>query len=705
MPPDFSGQTLRGRSFKGQDLSEASFSYANIQGADFTDANLRNANFAGAKAGIQRRWIVGQWIILLLLSSIAGVFIGYAGVWYLFFLYPAYLQTYSLLPAIALVFAYLSTIAAVAYQGLTPKAAMTVAIVGAGAIAVAGAVAVAGSSAVELKGAIAGGGGAIAGGSARAAAGVMAIAVAVVLAGAIAASWRASAVAGLSMTAVAVAIAGPNAVIGVVPVLLLSLYVARQAHQGNDKFALVRSFSVQLESLGGTRFCGADLTEANFTAATLQSADFSASPQRPTALNRVCWKEANQLARARVEGSILADAAVRDLLITLNGYKKRYSKANLRGANLSGVNLSEANLKWADLSEASLQRADLRGANLTETLAIGTDFSAAALTGACLQAWNIDSSTQLSAVDCQYVFLLEQSNALGNRERRPHDPNKLFQPGDFETYFKEVLDTVQILIRDGINPEAFRAAMQTVLDKYPDATVRGIEKQDQAVLLTLKVPEGTDKAEVEQNWDQVYQARLEAQTAAARLEVKQQQVDDLKAITLATVSNLGHLLSNLTISNTVRAVQGDASMTENSGININAAGSIGDVSGLVGGGISGDISGVVNLGEISGMVTNSLIPLQNSDRPEAKQLADLLQQLQAAIEAEPDLPLDDKTEALEQVSTLAKAGQNPQDGTLQKLSGTAVKVIKGTIAALPDTAKLVEACGKLLPAIVSLLGL
>ncbi|NJR66278.1 MAG: hypothetical protein HC772_14655 [Leptolyngbyaceae cyanobacterium CRU_2_3] len=89
----------------------------------------------------------------------------------------------------------------------------------------------------------------------------------------------------------------------------------------------------------------------------------------------------------------------------------------------------------------------------------------------------------------------------------------------------------------------------------------------------------------------------------------------------------------------------------------------------------------------------------------AAQLDELLKQLQAAIASEPTLTDTDKTEALEQVGTLAQAGQNPQDGTLKKLSGTAVKVIRGTIAALPDTAKLVEACGKLLPAIVSLLGL
>ena len=110
-----------------------------------------------------------------------------------------------------------------------------------------------------------------------------------------------------------------------------------------------------------------------------------------------------------------------------------------------------------------------------------------------------------------------------------------------------------------------------------------------------------------------------------------------------------------------------------------------------------------NLGEINGNVTHSIAQLQTP--PEASQLADLLTQLQAAINAEPELKPDDKTEALEQITAIAKAGQNPQDSTLKKLANTSLKVIKGTIAALPSTATLVKACSELLPAIVHLLGL
>jgi hypothetical protein len=112
---------------------------------------------------------------------------------------------------------------------------------------------------------------------------------------------------------------------------------------------------------------------------------------------------------------------------------------------------------------------------------------------------------------------------------------------------------------------------------------------------------------------------------------------------------------------------------------------------------------VVNLRDISGSVTNTIDQLQATHQ--AAELVDLLRQLQHAIEADPDLKPDDKTEALEQVGTLAKAGENPQDSTLKKLAGTSIKVLKGTIAALPSTATIIKACSELLPVITKLLGL
>ena len=115
-------------------------------------------------------------------------------------------------------------------------------------------------------------------------------------------------------------------------------------------------------------------------------------------------------------------------------------------------------------------------------------------------------------------------------------------------------------------------------------------------------------------------------------------------------------------------------------------------------------SSTLNLGEISGSVTNTINQLQTAS-PEAAQLADLLKQLQAAIEAEPALSDDDKALALEQTAKLAEAGKTRADETTKKPAKLAVGFLKGLVGALPDTTKLVEACAKLLPLITGLLGL
>ena len=325
--------------------------------------------------------------------------------------------------------------------------------------------------------------------------------------------------AGAVAVAVAAAVAATVAVVAAVAATGLGIYVAWRALVGDEKHALIRTIAIAFAATGGTSFRNADLTDANFTEATLKSTDF-----RTANLTRTCFRNTEKLDRARVGNSILADTRVRELLITGNGYKKSYVGANLQEANLTGVNLNEANLKQANLSEATLYQAHLEFANLAETQALATDFTEAYFTGACLEAWNIDATTKLDRVDCRFVYLLENAKpGTDDRDRRPHHISKFFEPGDFEKLYKKIMTTVQILLKDGINPEAFTAAFQKLMQEFPDITpesIQAVEKKENDVLLTLKVPEGTDKGKVEQNWDEVYQARLEAQRQAEQLKAK-----------------------------------------------------------------------------------------------------------------------------------------------------------------------------------------
>jgi hypothetical protein len=256
------------------------------------------------------------------------------------------------------------------------------------------------------------------------------------------------------------------------------------------------------------------------------------------------------------------------------------------------------------------------------------------------------------------------------------------------------MNTVQILLRNGINPEAFRTAFQQLMEEHPDITpdsIQGVEKKGKDVLVTLEVPQDTDKGAVEHQFLEVYQAKLEAQKQAALLEAETRHSQEMKELALDVSKNnsLSGFILNLT--NTVTAENKAMNNSSDNSQNIN---------------VGGDVTGsTLNIGAIRGNVSNTISQLPSSPAPEQPGIKELLAQLQAAIEAEPDLDDEDKAEALEQVKALAEAGQNPQEGSKQKLAKRATTMLKGIVSGLPDAAKLVGEVSKLLPAIAKIFGL
>jgi hypothetical protein len=111
------------------------------------------------------------------------------------------------------------------------------------------------------------------------------------------------------------------------------------------------------------------------------------------------------------------------------------------------------------------------------------------------------------------------------------------------------------------------------------------------------------------------------------------------------------------------------------------------------------------VGDISGTVNNAINQLQASENSNAIQLAELLNQLKTAIEAESGLPADDKEVALEQVAVLASEGENPNKESSFKPVKTAIAALKGTATALPAAAELVKEFNQILPLIGQIFGL
>lgn len=122
---------------------------------------------------------------------------------------------------------------------------------------------------------------------------------------------------------------------------------------------------------------------------------------------------------------------------------------------------------------------------------------------------------------------------------------------------------------------------------------------------------------------------------------------------------------------------------------------------------NGNVTGsTINLGTISGAVTNAINQLPpESSISEQPSLRELLPQLQQAIEEDKELSIEDKADLLEQVKVLTEAKHIAEPEKREGLIRKARKVFAATINSLPDTAKIVEACSKLLPLILKALSL
>jgi hypothetical protein len=363
---------------------------------------------------------------------------------------------------------------------------------------------------------------------------------------------------------------------------------------------------------------------------------------------------------------------------------------------IKGAHLNGANLKGADLSHAILIGADLQYANLTKAQAIGTDFTEAYFTGACLESWNINHSTCLKDANCQFIFLLEHPNDKGSRERRPHDVDRTFAPGEFEKLYQEAINLIEILLKDGMkNGEAFRLALSELMQTHPEITpdtIQKIERKGNDALVTFAIPESVDldKGQIERQLRQTYESEIR------QLRGK---VDELQALRAADAKEIALAALNHHPQNIFNQIAGDQTMTEQK----NQAISTGSNS-FVNTGEMNLSGSTINLGTISGTVTNTINQLRESNTPEAPQLADLLTQLKAAIDTS-NLSDDDKKDALEQVAAIATVAQSKSIEEKSSVMRKAKKILDATIAALPSAATLVEACGKLLPTIAKLLGI
>jgi hypothetical protein len=328
-------------------------------------------------------------------------------------------------------------------------------------------------------------------------------------------------------------------------------------------------------NLNRANLSGIDLIGANLNRANLNRADLSG-----TDLNRANLIGAN-LSGANLSGADLSGANLNRANLSgadLSGAD--LSGANLNRANLSGANLSGADLSGADLSGADLSGADLNAANLHEANALNTNFTRANLTGVCIQDWHINQRTIFEEVICDYIYYKWGAKKT-YQDRRPHDPNKIFNAGDFQRLIETARETVDLIFSDGIDWKVFLESLHglQIESENGELSIAGIlKKRDGTFVIQIDAPQDTDKADLENRFYQVYEQKLALieQNYQAQLANKDQEITNrnrelqIYRKKSTDMTEIAKLLANRPMTIEAKAVSyGEIKQAGNFGVGVN----------------------------------------------------------------------------------------------------------------------------------------
>jgi uncharacterized protein YjbI with pentapeptide repeats len=365
---------------------------------------------------------------------------------------------------------------------------------------------------------------------------------------------------------------------------------------------------------------------------------------------------------------------------------------NLEGINLQGANLQDAKFVGSNLNHATLQDANLSRAVLKQTQLDGTNLTRATLTGAYIEDWGITGTTELTDVQCEYIFMRVPTKEDPSPLRKPDNLRELFADGEFADFIQPFKDTLDLYHRQDVDPRAISIALKNLSQNHPDANLEivAMEKRGQNSLnLKMRTVPTADKSELSAEYFADYN-QIKALSPEARLLLVDKD---------AQIRRFEQMFQTA-LSQPTFHVEGDF-MPEQSGININAGESIGSISGLIG----GDVSGVVNLGTVRGNLTTAINQLPNEPEPNQPSLKDLLTHLQKIIEDATELSAGEKIVLLEQVNTLTEAKQVTEPEKKRTLVQKAQGMFEGILKSLPETAKIAESINNLLPMILKALGI
>jgi uncharacterized protein YjbI with pentapeptide repeats len=304
--------------------------------------------------------------------------------------------------------------------------------------------------------------------------------------------------------------------------------------------------NLTVADLGGANLSGADLTNANLTNANLSGADLSGANLLNANLTHADLSGAN-LSEANLRNAKLIQADLSGVnLIAANLSSTDLSGANLNKANLSNSNLLFANLRQAnltctnfmssaliraDLSETDLSEANLTLCNLYGSHVFGANFKKARLTGACIHDWQLNSSTCLDELQCDYIYRTWDIESQTFTERLPVDTNSIFALGEFNQRFRVLASaqaTIDLTFTNGIDWQAFFASFQELHGERPeeDISIQGMERKGSTFIIRLEVNSGESKETIESRIKELYGMKLQLQEQRhnADLKAKDEQI-------------------------------------------------------------------------------------------------------------------------------------------------------------------------------------
>ncbi|NEQ73417.1 MAG: pentapeptide repeat-containing protein [Okeania sp. SIO2C9] len=447
---NFQGVKLRGESLRGKNLSGADFSGSDIRGADFTKANLKGAKFCRVKTGLQQPQFTiytGVVIILLVLAALS-----------------------SSLRVVLGVITILSTAIISIAHGRTSTIRELLAtintVIGIGSV-------VSFFFTLLFCTFITG-----------------SISRVIVTTGLLPLLW-------VLIVGSLISIRGSRA--GIV-----SGAIAQVKH-GLIRVTLAISnelIKMTVINLSGTSFRKADLTDVDFSQATIQNTNFGYA-----VLHNVFWRDVRKFNQLRVGKSYLANPKIRQLIVTGKIQNQNFDYQNLRGVNLQGADLQDASFIGTNLKQANLQDADLSRAKLVQTQLDQTDLTGAILTGATIEDWGITSHTKLDGVRCRYIFMRLPTKDDPNPRRKPDNWQEEFENGDFADFIQPIVDTLDLYHNQGVDPRAIAISLKQLAENHPDAELEivAMEKRGQDnLLLRLATALGANLSQLNAEYFQTY---------------------------------------------------------------------------------------------------------------------------------------------------------------------------------------------------------